>query len=237
MLSKTLNLIDEIKSDFVSSWNLANILLKNPPIDKRILAASIFVVFTVPVFVNYDPNILIPLYLNIIFVTIVTFIFLTWSNTFWFLFKKMWMYKIHVKMRKSINYYVKNINKLKIDDEDADNPEEAIYVISQYNSTGINYHIVRNGIEVALLLVILLVTLPYFFLFNLALFFMQFFYVMIFDNQSSSQVFSDLKTLVFCVHKLYKDSPENCKKLIYENTMESVRDLGAIYRAIDMASK
>mgnify|MGYP003556415634 FL=1 len=77
------------------------------------------------------------------------------------------MYKIHVKMRKSINYYVKDIKNLKIDDEEADNPEGAIYIISQYNSTGINYHIVRNGIEVALLLLILLVTLPYFFLFNI----------------------------------------------------------------------
>ena len=56
---------------------------------------------------------------------------------------------------------------------------------------------------------------------------------MIFDNQSSSQVFNDLKTLVFCIHKLYKDNPKECKILISENKMESVRELGAIYRAVE----
>ena len=60
---------------------------------------------------------------------------------------------------------------------------------------------------------------------------------MIFDNQSSSQVFNDLKTLVFCVHKIYKTNPESCRKLIFESKMESMHELGAIYRAIDLVNK
>ncbi len=233
MINKVNVLVDDIIGDFQSCWYFATHIVSNPPIDKRVAIIGAVIILIIPLFVISNENDIFLYFVRVLFASLATFAILTWSNTFWFLFKKMWMYKIHVKMRKSINYYVKDIKNLKIDDEEVDHPEGAIYVISQYNSTGIGYHIVRNGIEVAALLIILLVTLPYFFLFNLALFFMQFFYVMIFDNQSSSQVFSDLKTLVFCVHKLYKDNPENCKKFIYENTMESVRDLGAIYRAID----
>ena len=214
MLNKVKVLFDDIIGDLQSCWYFATHIATDPPIDKRVAIIGAVIILITPLFAISNENDIFMYFVRVLFASLTTFAILTWSNTFWFLLKKMWMYKIHVKMRKSINYYLKDIKNLKIDDEEADNPEGAIYIISQYNSTGINYHIVRNGIEVAL-------------------FFMQFFYVMIFDNQSSSQVFSDLKTLVFCIHKLYKDSPQDCKKFIYENDMKSVRDLGTIYRTLE----
>ena len=66
---------------------------------------------------------------------------------------------------------------------------------------------------------------------------MLFFYIMVFDNQSSSHVFEDIKNLAFCVHTLYEKDPITCRKFIFENKMKSVKDLGAIYRAVDLASK
>ena len=57
------------------------------------------------------------------------------------------------------------------------------------------------------------------------------------DNQSSSQVFNDLKTLVICIHRLYKENPEECKKFIVQNKKESIRDFESIYHAIDMEAK
>jgi hypothetical protein len=60
---------------------------------------------------------------------------------------------------------------------------------------------------------------------------------MIFDNQSSSQVFNDLKTLVFCINKLYKVNPEDCRKLIVKSRMESMKELVTIYRAVEKQNK
>lgn len=237
MLNKIKTLFDDLRGDIFSCWNFATVIIDNPPFDKRILGLILAITLVIPIFINPDPSILLFLYAKIFFVTILTFLLLTWSNTFWFLMKKTWMYKIHIKRRKSINMYLKDIKTLKVDDPEAENPEGALHVISHYNSEGYKYHVIRNAIEVALLLLILLFTMPLFFLFNLALFGMQFFYVMIFDNQSSSQVFNDLKTLVFCVHKLHRTNPEDCRKLIFESKMESMRELGAIYRAVDLASK
>ncbi len=237
MLNKIKSLFFDIIGDFESCWNFATVIIDNPPINKRILILIVCVILTIPILINPDPYTLPLIYIKIFFISVTTFISLAWSNTFWFLMKKSWMYKIHVKRRKSINYYLKNIKTLKIDDAESENPEGALHVISHYNSVGFKYHAFRNGAEVGVLLIILLFALPNFFLFNLALFCMQFFYVMFFDNQSSSQVVGDLKTLVFCVQKLYKNNPEDCEKLIFENEMESVRELGAIYRAVDLANK
>lgn len=233
MLNKINVLVDDIIGDIKSCWYFATHIVDNPPIDKRVALIGIAVILITPFFVISNENGIILYFAGVLFASITTFIILTWSNTFWFLMKKSWMYKIHIKQRKSINYYLKDINNLKVDDAEVENPEGAPYVISHYNSEGYKYHAIRNAVEVILLLLILLFTMPMFFLFNLALISLQFFYVMIFDNQSSSQVFNDLKTLVFCIHKLYKTNPADCKKLIFENDMESVRNLGAIYRAVE----
>lgn len=237
MINKIKGLFDEFIGDIRSCWYFATHIVNDPPIDKRIALTGIVFILVVPFFTISNEGDVLLYFVRVLFAFLITFAILTWSNTFWFLMKKSWMYKIHVKRRKSINYYLKNIKTLKIEDAEAENPEGALHVISHYNSVGFKYHAVRNGVEIGVLLIILLFTLPNFFLFNLALFCMQFFYVMFFDNQSSSQVVGDLKTLVFCVLKLYKNNPEHCKKLIYENEMESVRELGAIYRAVDLANK
>lgn len=233
MLNKINVLVEDVLGDIKSCWYFATHIVDNPPIDKRIALIGIAVILITPFFVISNENGIILYFARVLFASVTTFIILTWSNTFWFLMKKSWMYKIHTKQRKSINYYLKDIDDLKVDNAEVENPEGALYVISQYNSEGYKYHAIRNAIEVIVLLLILLFTMPLFFLFNLVLISLQFFYVMIFDNQSSSQVFNDLKTLVFCIHKLYKTSPAGCKKLILENEMESVRELGAIYRAVE----
>lgn len=226
-------LFDDIVGDIGSCWYFANHIIDNPPIDKRVAVIGIAVIFLLPFFIISNENGIILYFARVLIASAATFLILTWSNTFWFLMKKSWMYKIHIKQRKSINYYLKDIKNLKIDDAESENPEGALYIISNYNSEGYKYHAIRNAVEVILLLILLLYTMPLFFLFNLGLIALQLFWVMLADNQSSSQVFNDLKTLVFCIHKLYKTNPADCKKLIYENDMESVRDLGAIYRAIE----
>lgn len=230
-------LFDDMIGDIISCWNFANQIFDNPPIDKHVALLGLALIFIIPLFVVSNQNGIYLYFVRVLSVSLITFAVLTWSNTFWFIMKKTWMYKIHIKKRKSINYYLNNINTLKIEDPEAENPEGALYVISNYNSVGFRKHAFRNAIEVALLLLILLITMPLFFLFNLALFCVQFFYIFIFDNQSSSQVFNDLKTLVFCVHKLYKTNPEDCSKLIFENKMESMRELRTIYRAIELSVK
>lgn len=237
MLNKIKTLFDDLRGDIFSCWYFANHIYNDPPIDKRIALIGTVIILIIPFFVISNENDIFLYFVRVVFASLATFAILTWSNTFWFLMKKTWMYKIHIKRRKSINMYLRDIKTLKVDDPEAENPEGALHVISYYNSEGYKYHAIRNAIEVALLLLILLFTMPLFFLFNLALFGMQFFYVMIFDNQSSSQVFNDLKTLVFCVHKLHRKNPEDCRKLIFESKMESMRELGTIYRAVDLASK
>ncbi len=229
---KIKNLFSEIQGDFVSCRNRARFLLQSSPVDKRILAIGLVVVFIFALSINPNPNDILFYFLKVVFVSVISFIIFTLSDTFWFLIKKNWMYKVHIKKRSTINYYLKRINILKIEDSEKENPEGAIYVISYNNFAGFKYHAWRNGIEASILLIILLYFFPTFFVFNLLLFCMLFFYVMIFDNQSSSQVFEDIKNLVFCVRKIYKDNPENCRKFIFENKMESVRELGAIYRTV-----
>lgn len=226
-------LFDDIVGDIGSCWYFANHIIDNPPIDKRVAVIGIAVIFLLPFFVISNENGIIFYFARILLASAATFLILTWSNTFWFLMKKSWMYKIHIKQRKSINYYLKDIKTLKVDDVESENPEGAIYTISNYNSEGYKYHAIRNAVEVILLLIILLYTMPLFFLFNLGLIALQFFWVMLADNQSSSQVFNDLKKLVFCIHKLYKKNPEESKKFIFDNKMDSVRELGEIYKAIE----
>lgn len=228
-------LFDDIIGDIGSCWYFANHIIDNPPIDKRVAIVGIAVIFLLPFFVISNENGIILYFARVLLASAATFLILTWSNTFWFLMKKSWMYKVQIKNRKSINYYLKDVKNLKVDDAESENPEGALYTISHYNSEGYKYHAVRNAVEVILLLILLLYTMPLFFLFNLGLITLQFFWVMLADNQSSSQVFNDLKKLVFCIHKLYKENPKECKKFIFDNNMESVRELGEIYRTIDLA--
>ncbi len=237
MLNVANRLLKEIISDFYSCWYFAVNIFNNPPIDKRIIFIIVIAILLFPFLVISGENGIFLYFVRVLLASLLTFLILTWSNTFWFLMKKSWMYKIHVKKRESINYYLKDIKKLKVESTDADNPEEALYIISNYNSEGFKYHAIRNAVEVGLILVILLMTMPLIFLFNLSLVCLQFFYVMIFDNQSSGQIFNDLKTLVYCVYKLYKNNPEDCKKLIFESKIQSMKELSFIYKAIEKANK
>ncbi len=225
-------LFDDIMADIRSCFYFADYTVKYPPIDKRIAIIGIAVIFLFPFFIISNENGIILYFARLLLASAATFLILTWSNTFWFVMKKSWIYKIHIKYRKTINYYLKDIKNLKIHEVESENPEGAIYIISNYNSEGYKYHAIRNAVLVILLLIILLYLIPLFFVFNLGLICLQFFWVLLVDNQSSSQAFNDLKILVFCIHKLYKDNPRECKKFIFENKMESVRELGVIYRAV-----
>jgi hypothetical protein len=196
------------------------------------LLSIVGAIFILPIFINPDPNVLLPFYFKSIFVAVITFIFLAWSNTFWFLVKKIWMYKIHIKKGRNIYNYIKSIKKIEMEETDSENLKGLITTISSYNWKGIKYVALRNGINASIILLILYFTFPIFVVFSLMLFCVQFIFVMIYDNQSSSQVFNDIRLLVYCIHVLFKENPESCRKFIYENKIESVRELGAIYRAV-----
>lgn len=232
MLRKIRILFFEIIGDFESSQNWACMLLNSSPIDKKILAIGFILVLIIVTIGISNPNNLILYFLKIVFVTVVTFLILTWSNTFWFLIKKLWIYKLQIRRRQNINYYLKNMAAEKLKESDAQNPKGAIYMISYYNSVGFKYHAKRNGVEISLLLMMLLFNFPLFFVFNLALFGVILVYVFLYEQQSTNQVVNDIKILIHCVNLLYEENPENCRKFILENTMASVRELSSIYRAI-----
>ena len=233
MASTSRDLVYDIIGDFQSCWYFAVHIFNDPPIDKRVALVGVAFILIIPFFIVSNESYLLLYFARVLFASLATFAVLTWSNTFWFLMKKSWMYKVQIKNRKSINYFLKDIKNLTIDDAESENPEGALYIISNYYSEGYKYHAIRNAIEVIFLLIVLLYTLPLFFLFNLGLISLQFFWVMLVDNQSSSQVFNDLKILIFCIHKLYKLNSKNCKEFIFKNKMESVRELGVIYMAVE----
>lgn len=237
MVNKITALLDEIVGDFLSCWNLAKYIVKSPPIDKRVAIIGLIIVLLTPFSAISTGSGILLYFVYALFATFITFLILAWSNTFWFLMKKSWMYKFHIKTRKSIRYFLKDVKTLQLDSPEADNSEGALYVISYFNSEGYKYHAIRHAIEVYILMLLLFYVLPLFFVFNVAIICLQFFYVMIFDNQSSSQVINDIKILIFCIHKLYALNPEECKKLIFKNTMKQMRELGTIYKTVASDSK
>lgn len=232
-MSKVEVLFDDIVKDIISCWNFVNYNIDNPPIDKRVAVIGIAVILLYPFFVISNESDIILSFARVALASIATLLILTWSNTFWFLVKKSWIYKIHVKKRKSINYYLKNIETLKVDDEEPENLEDTLYTISNNNSGGFKYHAIRNAVEVILLLILLLYVIPSFFLFNLGLIAVQFFWVMLDEDQSIFYAFNELEKLVYYVHKFYKENPKKCKKFIFDNKMKSVRELEEIYKAVE----
>ncbi len=164
------------------------------------------------------------------FVSFITFIIFVQSDTYWFLRKKAWSFKLVVKNRKSIQTTIKKIKELKLEKEK--NPIGAIYVTAYNDLVGYKPHARRLEIEIIILLAILFFTFPPFFFFNLALFCMMFFYVTFYESQAPTYVWQDIMTLTNSVKSLYEDDPENCRKFILENDSLYVRELGNIYRTV-----
>ncbi len=230
VIRKIKNLFTEIIGDFISCKNRALYLLSFSPINKKLLFVLLISVFLFTVFRSSSKYEFYLYFLEILFVSFITFIIFVQSDTYWFLRKKAWSFKLIAKNRKCIQDTVKKIKELKLEKEK--NPIGAIYVTAYTDLVGYKSHILRIEIEIIILLAILLFTFPPLFIFNLALFCMLFFYVSFYDSQASNYVSQDIIVLTNSVKSLYEDDPENCRKFILENDSLYVRELGNIYRTV-----
>lgn len=230
MIRKIKNLFNDIIGDFVSCKNRAVYLLSFSPINKKFLFATLIAIFLFTIFRSSSKYEFYLYFIEILFVSFVTFIIFVQSDTYWFLRKKAWSFKLIAKNRKSIQDTIKKIKKLKLEKEK--NPIGAIYVTAYNDLEGYKPHVLRIEIEIIVLLAILFFTFPPFFIFNLALFCMMFFYVAFYESQASTYVWQDIMALTNSVKSLYEDDHEKCRKFILENDSLYVRELGNIYRTV-----
>ncbi|OIP57968.1 MAG: hypothetical protein COX79_05625 [Candidatus Levybacteria bacterium CG_4_10_14_0_2_um_filter_36_16] len=238
MLGKLKNLFFGIREDFISvKYKFLSFYYFSSLRDKIIFSSAIVCIFLITVFTSTSKAEFYVSAARITAVIIITFFIFVLSETLWSAVKKTWYYKVHVKNRRSISVYLKNIHQVKFEGPEADHPEGAIYIISSSNSSGYGDNIVRNGLEIVILLSILVDIFPYSFDINFILICITFIYVMIYDRQSVDQVFSDLVVLILCIDKLYKENPENCRKIIMENDILSMQELRTIYRAVKRSNE
>lgn len=233
MIRKVKNLFFDIKGDFISCKNRASYLLSFSPVNKKFLFALLFAVFLFTVFRSSSEYGFYLYFLKIIFVSLITFLIFAQSDTYWFLRKKTWSFKLIIKNRKSIQASIKRIKELGLEKEK--NPVGAIYVTAYNDLEGYKPEIKRVGIEIIILHAILFFTFPLLFIFNLALFCMMFFYVTFYEKQSSSYVSQDVMTLTNSVKSLYEESPEKCREFIMENKLMYVHELENIYQTVKSA--
>lgn len=230
VIRKIKNLFNEIKGDFISCKNRAQYLLSFSPIDKRILFAALIIIFLFTVFRSSSESEFYLYFLKILFVSVITFINYVQSDTYWFLRKKVWCFKLISNNKKCILDTIKNIQDQKIEKEK--NPIGAIYVTAYSDLEGNKPLITRIQIEIIIVLTILFFTFPAFFVFNVVLFCGMWLHVTFFEHQANQQVWQDILALTNSVKSLYEEDPENCRKFIMENTMLSVRALENIYMTV-----
>ena len=230
MLRKIKNLFTEIIGDFISCKNRAVYLLSFSAINKKLLFAVLIAIFLFTVFRSSSNYEFYLYFLEILFVSFITFIIFVQSDTYWFIRKKAWSFKLVAKNRKCIQDTLKKIKKLKLEKEK--NPIGAIYITAYCDLEGYKPQVTRIAVEIIILLAILFFTFPLIFIFNLALFCMMFFYVAFYESQAPTYVWQDIMTLTNSVKSLYEDDHEKCRKFILENDSLYVHELENIYRTV-----
>lgn len=199
---------------------------------KNIRKFYIFVILILAIII-FRSNSLMAFYINLfgaLFCSIVSYYIYCLSDYFWFLIKKKQVYALIIKYKKNINLLIKRL-PLTSDIEEDTNEKQILSTVSFY-SESYKVHTYRYAVEIILLLLILLFTYPLFFLLNIAIFCGMYIYTLIYEQESSGQVFNDITLLLNSITELHKEDPEKCKRFIIDNELEEVKDLKMLYQSV-----
>ncbi|OGH17149.1 MAG: hypothetical protein A2869_01930 [Candidatus Levybacteria bacterium RIFCSPHIGHO2_01_FULL_40_58] len=219
----------DLISDLESCLNRAKYLLSySSAKNEKIFLAIATIILLVLIFSSHSKA---GFYINlaeVIFISLASFFIFVSSDTFWFLRKKVDLYKLNIRNKKNILTLIQGVKNDESRSVEGD-IEEQIRSIVKFNSIEYKIHARRCAIEISFFLIILLFTFPLFFFFNIALFCAMFVYVYLYEQQSVNQVFDDIASLIFLIGRLHAKNNEKCKRFIKKNKQQEVRDLTRLY--------
>ena len=237
MLNKFQTVIEEVISDYVSFWNFIRFNATYPNTIVKILAVIVVVSLIVPLFIFSSINNLVEYYMRYIFSLIGILLIGVWSSTFWFLIKKRIVFEINIKLRRTLNSYVREVNKNEFVLSEVQNPSEVISEVIHMYKMEQKYHLIRNGLQILLILVLLAYIVESMSVYGFFVFLLMCPFIFAYDGWATDVAFSDVRTLVICISKIHRNNPERCKELIYETDFKGVEYMKEVYKAVKAKSR
>lgn len=233
MYIRFFKLYSELKGDLESCYNRANYFIqKSYLLDLRIIVVFVLAFFVLLLIRSGNPTSFLINLINIIIVSVITFLIYCSSDRFWCLVNKAQLYRNGISDKKYIKMIVDKLKEYDEVEPENKHLKAQILMTTVYNADSHKMHIYRIVIEIIILLWILLIFFPDVFLFNLLLVGAMYFYISLYDREYMNQVIFDLIYLAKLIRLFHKENPEDCKSFILNHELKEIQDLRLLYRKV-----